>query len=327
VRVAVLGTGHLGREHARIYAELPGADLVGVYDLDPNAAAATARQVGCRVFRSPAPLYDSADAVSVCVPTPAHADVASACLEAGLDVLLEKPIADNLADARRLRDVAARKHRILQIGHIERFNPAMQAAAQHLDSPRFIECHRLARFGRRGADVAVVLDLMIHDIDLLLALIPGEVRSIDASGVAVLSGSTDIANARLRFRTGCVANITASRISLERMRKIRFFQLDSYLSVDLLREQVAMYRKRPGFDLDGFQEALARGDNPDLLRAIEPVPVRIEREEPLQAELRSFLSAFGARSEPAVGAEAGIRALEVACEIERLLREENGCAS
>ncbi|UCE01946.1 MAG: Gfo/Idh/MocA family oxidoreductase [Candidatus Latescibacterota bacterium] len=327
MRVAVLGTGHLGREHARIYASMPDVDLAGVYDIDPNSSAATARQAGCRVFRSPTSLFASADAVSVCVPTPAHAEVGSACLEAGLHVLMEKPISDTVTDARTLRDLAAKKKRVLQVGHIERFNPAMQAAAQHLDAPRFVECHRLARFGRRGADVAVVLDLMIHDIDLLLAVIRGDVLEINASGVAVLSGSTDIANARLRFRNGCVANITASRISLERMRKIRFFQQDSYLSVDLLREQVAMYRKRPGFDLSVFHEAMARGESPDLLRAIEPVAVRIDREEPLQAELYSFVSAVRERRSPVVGAEDGIRALEVACEIERLLREEDGCAS
>ena len=323
VRVGVVGVGHLGREHTRIYAELEGLDLVGVYDVDEAAAERSARSHDCKAFRRREDLLECADAVSVCVPTPQHAEVAGACLEAGLHVLVEKPITDSLADARDLRDLAVRRQRILQVGHVERFNPAMRAAAQHLGAPRFVECHRLARFGRRGSDVAVVLDLMIHDLDLLLTMIGGEVQSIDASGVAVLSGSTDIANARLRFRNGCVANVTASRISMERMRKIRFFQPDSYLSVDLLREEVAMYRKRAGAAARAFHAALARGESPDLLGAIEPVEVSIEREEPLRAELRDFALAVRDGRPPTVGAEAGIRALEAAFEIERLLREED----
>jgi predicted dehydrogenase len=322
VRVAVLGTGHLGREHARIYAGLPGVTLVGVYDLDALAAAETARRFGGSVFPSREALLGAAQAVSVCVPTPQHAEVASACLEAGLHVLVEKPIAHAPDEARRLHELARRRGRVLQVGHVERFNPAMRAAAAHLVAPRFVECHRLARFGRRGADVAVVLDLMIHDLDLLLAVIGSEVESIDAAGVAVLSGTTDIANARLRFRNGCVANVTASRISLERMRKIRFFQADSYVSVDLLRGEVAMYRKRPGFDARAFQEALERGEDSELGRAIEQVPVPVEREEPLQSELRAFVGAVRDGRPPVVSPEAAIRALEVACEIERLLGGE-----
>ncbi len=323
MRVAVLGTGHLGREHARIYADRPGVDLVGVLATAPAAAAAASARAGCAVFPSREALLDAAEAVSVCVPTPLHAEVGTACLEAGLHVLVEKPITDNIADARRLRDLAQCRARVLQVGHVEPFTPAMLAVASHVRAPRFVECHRLAPFGRRGADVAVVLDLMIHDLDLLLAVIGGEIQSIAASGVAVLSNATDIAHARLQFRTGCVANVTASRISLERLRKIRFVQRDSYASVDLLHEEVAMYRRRPGFDAAGFQEALARGDNPDPMAAIEPVPIRVDREEPLRAELRAFVAAARDGSAPVVGADAGIRALEVACEIERLLHEES----
>ena len=323
MRVAVIGTGHLGSEHARIYAELDDVELVGVYDVDPSVAGRTCRKHGCAAFASRPALLAAADAVSVCVPTPLHAEVASACLEAGLHVLVEKPITDDLADARALRDLASSRQLVLQVGHVERFNPAMRAAARHLTAPRFVECHRLAGFGRRGADVAVVLDLMIHDLDLLLTVIGGEVQSIDASGVAVLSGSTDIANARLRFRNGCVANVTASRISLERMRKIRFFQPESYLSVDLLHEKVAMYRKRTGVTAGDIQNALARGESPDLLSAIEPVAFTIAREEPLRAELRDFVRSARDGRPPTVGAEAGIRALEVAFEIERLLRRED----
>lgn len=322
MRVAVLGTGHLGREHARVYAGLPGVRLVGVFDTDPEAAEAAAARAQCPVFRSREALLDSAEAVSVCVPTPLHAEVASACLEAGLHVLVEKPITDDVDRARDLADVARRRGRVLQVGHIERFNPAMLAAAGHLDQPRFVESHRLARFGRRGSEVAVVLDLMIHDLDLVLGLVGEPVVSLDASGVSVLTESTDIANARLRFRNGCVANLTASRISLEPMRKIRFFQPSGYLSVDLLQGAVSMYRRREGFSAAQFQAALTRGDNPDPLQAIEPVPVRVEKAEPLRLELEAFVTCAREGSPPLVGGEEGIRALEVACEIERLLRAE-----
>jgi predicted dehydrogenase len=209
---------------------------------------------------------------------------------------------------------------MLQVGHVERFNPAMVAAARHLHRPRFVESHRLSRFGRRGSDVAVVLDLMIHDLDLVLALVDDEVESIDAAGVAVLSASTDIASARLRFRGGCVANLTASRISVERLRKIRFFQPDSYISVDLLQGQVAMYRKRPGFRAEDFQAALERGEDPDPLAAIEPVAVPVVPDEPLRLELQAFVEGVQSGTHPRPSGEDGLRALEVACEIERLLR-------
>ena len=322
MRVWVLGTGHLGSQHARVYAGLPGVELVGVHDVDARAAEATARKLGCAVFARREELFLAAEAASVCVPTPAHAEVAGACLAAGLHVLVEKPIADGVEAARRLCAQAELHGRVLQVGHIERFNPAMLAAAAHLRAPRFVECHRLSPFGRRGAEVAVVLDLMIHDLDLVLGAIDNEVASIVAAGVAVLSGSTDIANARLRFRNGCVANLTASRVSLERMRKIRFFQTDSYLSVDLLDGSVRMVRKRPGFRLEDFQAALERGDNPDLLQAVEPIVVPVERAEPLALELGSFVECVRGLGRPRVGGAEGLRALEVACEIERLLRAE-----
>src|SRR5262245_25977290 len=288
MRVGVIGTGHLGREHARVYSALPGVRLVGVHDAEPEVAARIAADRGVPALPFAA-LLDGIEAVSVCVPTPAHAEAATACLEPGLHGLVEKPITDDLEPARNLVPPPPRCDRTLQVGHVERFNPAMVAAARHLERPRFVESHRLSPFGRRGADVAVVLDLMIHDLDLVLSLVGEPVERIDASGVAVLSGSTDIASARLRFRGGCVANLTASRISLERMRKIRFFQPDSYVSVDLLAGQIAMYRKRAGFSTDDFQEALRRGEDPDPLAAIEPVPITVVQEEPLRLELQAFV--------------------------------------
>jgi predicted dehydrogenase len=319
MRVGVIGTGHLGREHARVYSALEGVELVGVHDVDTAAAAAAATRAGCSPLELET-LLDRAQAVSICVPTPAHAEVASVCLEAGLHVLVEKPITEHVDDARRLVALSQKVGRVLQVGHIERFNPAMVAAARHLHAPRFVESHRLSPFGRRGADVAVVLDLMIHDLDLVLAIVDDAVESIDAAGVAVLSGSTDIASVRLRFANGCVANLTASRISFERMRKIRFFQPDSYLSVDLLQGQVAMYRQKPGFDAAAFQAALGRGESPDLTQAVEPVPVPVAADEPLRLELQSFVACIRDGVPPAVSGEAGVRALEVACEIEARLR-------
>jgi len=324
MKVAVVGTGHLGREHARIYASLPQVELVGIFDHDEEQAAkAAAHAGGCTVFSSLNELLDKTEALSLCVPTPAHAAVARECLERGKHLMIEKPITDNLAEARDIRDLATSKGCTLQVGHVERFNPAMIAATRHLDTPRFVECHRLSQFGARGSDVAVVLDLMIHDLDLLLSVIGGEVQSIDASGVSVLSGNTDLANARLKFRNGCVANITASRISVDRMRKIRFFQPNAYISVNLLAGQVAMYRKRPGVDLQDFQAKLQQGETPNLLQAVEPVTVDIVKEEPLRLELQSFVDAVRNGTPPVVGADEGIRALEVAFEIERLLSEGN----
>jgi predicted dehydrogenase len=322
MKVAVVGTGHLGREHARIYANLPQVQLVGIYDSNlEQATKAAAHAGGCPVFASLDALLDATDALSLCVPTPAHAAVAQECLDRRKHLMIEKPITDDLAAARALRDQARRQGCTLQVGHVERFNPAMIAAMRHLEAPRFVECHRLSQFGARGSDVAVVLDLMIHDLDLLLSVIGGEVQSIDASGVSVLSGNTDLANARLKFRNGCVANLTASRISVERMRKIRFFQHNAYISVNLLAGQVAMYRRRPGVDLQDLQEKLRQGETPNLLQAVEPVAMEIVKEEPLKLELQSFVDAVRDATPPVVGAEEGIRALEVAFEIERLLSE------
>ena len=327
MRVAVLGSGHLGREHARVYAAMEGVDLLGVFDTDPAAAAAAATHAGCAVLASRAALLERAEAVSICVPTPAHAAEAEACLEAGLHVLIEKPITETVESGRRLCALARRRERVLQVGHVERFNPAMLAAAPHIAQPRFIESHRLAPFGRRGSEVAVVLDLMIHDLDLVLACVDDAVENVDASGVAVLSGNTDIANARVRFRNGCVANLTASRISLEKVRKIRFFQPDRYVSVDLLGGRVGALRARAGFDRAAFQAALQRGESPDWHDAIEPLEVTVEPAEPLQLELAAFIACARDGTPPLVGGEQAVQALEVALAVERALAAEPGCAS
>jgi predicted dehydrogenase len=295
--------------------------LVGVADPVLEARNEVAAQAGTRPFADYRELIGKIDAAIVATPTSTHHAVGMELLSHGIHLLIEKPLAMNAALGEELVEMAQQNGVVLQVGHVERFNPAMIAAMRHLEAPRFVECHRLSQFGARGSDVAVVLDLMIHDLDLLLSVIGGEVQSIDASGVSVLSGNTDLANARLKFRNGCVANLTASRISVERMRKIRFFQHNAYISVNLLAGQVAMYRRRPGVDLQDLQEKLRQGETPNLLQAVEPVAMEIVKEEPLKLELQSFVDAVRDATPPVVGAEEGIRALEVAFEIERLLSE------
>ncbi len=233
IRVAVIGVGYLGRFHAQKYAALPECELVGVVDSRPEVAQAVATELGTRAFADCAQLVGRVDAVSIATPTPTHASIATTMLQGGAHVLVEKPITVTPAEAEALIQVARRCDRRLQVGHLERFNPAIVAAEQWLREPRFIECQRLAPFKERGTDVNVVLDLMIHDIDLVQMIVGSAVQSLDAIGTPVFSPEIDIANARLRFANGCVANVTASRVSLKTERKLRVFRDDAYLSIDL----------------------------------------------------------------------------------------------
>jgi len=317
VKVGVVGCGHLGALHARIYGELPGVELVGVHDSDPAAAARCAERLGCRVWPTLGALAEAAEALSVCVPTPAHRAVALPALAAGCHLLVEKPLAEDLAAGEAIVAAAARRGRQLMVGHVERFNPAMLAALPHLHGPRFVESHRLAPFVARGADVAVVLDLMIHDIDLLAMVIGEAVVDLAASGSSVLTGGVDIANARLRFAGGCVANITASRISRERMRKLRVFQADGYLAIDLLAGQVEFIRKAADFGprvaaAQAAPEGLAALQLEDL---VELVPVPVVKAEPLRLELEAFTRAVAAGQPVPVSGEDGLRALALALRI------------
>ena len=231
-RAGVIGVGHLGQHHARLYASLPGARLVGVADQSVERAQTVADRHGVRVFRTADELLPHVDVVSVAVPTSGHYAVAKACLQAGKHVLVEKPIAVTPGEAQELVQLAKQRGCCLQVGHSERFNPVMALMRPHIGRPVFIECHRLSSFSERGTDVDVVLDLMIHDLDLVLSLNPGPVEEVRAAGVAVLSSSIDIANARIQFRSGCVANLTSSRVSTNKMRRLRLFQRDNYLSID-----------------------------------------------------------------------------------------------
>lgn len=312
VRVGVVGVGHLGYHHARLYRELGGVELVGVTDIDQRRAEGVAAEFGVKACDSPKALVAAgARAVSVAAPTSAHRDLVVPLLEARVDVLVEKPLAGTSAEGREMVDAAARHGRILQVGHVERFNGAVIALRDAIRSPRFIECHRLSPYPNRGADVSVIHDLMIHDLDIVLALDGSEVVSVDAVGVPVFSTTEDIANARIRFASGCVANLTSSRVSVERMRKIRVFEANAYVSTDYSAQEVLIYRKKDG--------APSPGASPMELICIEPLEVR--REEPLRLELEAFVACVRERKRPEVSGEEGLRALELAERLVAFIRE------
>ncbi len=310
LRLGVIGVGSLGYHHARILKDLPGAVFAGVHESNVERAETVARELGVRTRDSVASLLAEVDAVSVVVPTPAHFAVAKAALEAGKHVLIEKPITTTLAEADELLALAKRNGCIVQIGHIERFNRAIRAAMPFVDRPLFLDSDRLAPFNPRGSDVAVVLDLMIHDIDLLLSLVGAKVRDVAAAGIPVLTPSVDIANARVSFENGAVATITASRVSRERMRKLRIFQRNGYLSLDLGAGTGEMYRMRSDLDL----AALATQAQP-LEAFVERIPLEAPEGEPLRLELQNFVAALRGNEPVAVTGEEGRDALAVALQI------------
>jgi len=299
IRVAVAGCGEFGRNHARVYGEMESAELVGVYDTDPARAAAFAQEFGTKAFGSLEEMAGLVDAASVAVPTVAHAEVGCRLMEMGIDVLVEKPMAKDLADADVLLAIAEKHSRILQVGHVERFNPAVLAVEPILNRPLFFEVHRLGVFTARSLDVDVIYDLMIHDLDILLALVGEEVIEVKAVGIPVLSDKVDIAHARLEFAGGAVANVTASRVSTERIRKVRFFQQHEYISLDYARrDALRVGVKRPG---------------PQPEFAFEKLPA--SGVEPLRAELEAFLQAVGTRKPPKTNGKAGRAALELATRV------------
>jgi predicted dehydrogenase len=313
--VGVVGVGSLGFHHARLLAQLDGAHLVGVWDTNAARLQEVTAQLGIPAAASLDALLAQAAACIIAVPTVAHEAVAVAALEHGVHVLIEKPIAPSLDAADRILDAARRSAARVQIGHVERFNGALRAGEPYLQAPLFVECHRLAPFGPRGTDVAVVLDLMIHDLDLVLSLMKRPVTSVAAVGVPVLTRSPDIANARLEFEGGGVANLTASRVSLERMRKIRFFQRSGYISLDLAAGTGEYLRIRDGVVFEpGVPLAATR-----LEEIIEHVPLRSDGQEPLRVELERFISAVRGEAEIAVTGADGRRALAVALEIVRCI--------
>ena len=305
IRVVVAGIGEFGRNHARVYREIEGAELAGVYDQDSSRAGAIAQEFQTKTFHSLEELRGQTDAVSVAVPTVAHAEVGCRLLEMGLDILVEKPMATNLAEADALLESARKNGRILQVGHVERFNPAVIAVEPILNRPLFFEVHRLGVFTPRSLDVDVIYDLMIHDLDILLALVEEPVTEVKAVGIPVLTDKVDIAHARLEFAGGAVANVTASRVSTERVRKMRFFQQHEYISLDYARrDALRVGVKKAGLQPEfGFEKLNAP--------AVEP----------LRAELEAFVDAVRTRREPRTNGAAGRAALELASRVMASIQE------
>jgi predicted dehydrogenase len=309
VRTAVIGVGYLGRFHAQKYASSPAAELVAVVDPSAGNREQVAAETGCRAVADYRDILGEVDAVSIATPTPLHYPIAQQCLEQGLHVLVEKPITTTLEEARSLVDTAARAGRVLQVGHLERFNAAILALEGTLGTPRFVESHRLAPFKERGTDVNVVLDLMIHDIDLIQSLVGAPIASIDAVGASVFSAGLDIANARIRYANGCVANTTASRVSMKMERKLRVFQDDAYISIDLQQKVLTIVRKPP-----------AGSDVPKGQVLIEERTY--DQGDALKLEIEAFLRSIREGTPPVVSGEDGLRALETATKITRMVQDD-----
>jgi predicted dehydrogenase len=308
VRTAVIGVGYLGRFHAQKYAQLPGSKLIAVVDANEEVARRVGAELGVEALSDYRALLGRVDAVSVAVPTPLHHEVAGTLLDHGVHVLVEKPIATTVDEARDLIARGKARGAVLQVGHLERFNPAIVAAVSRLGTPRFVESARLAPFKQRGTDVSVVLDLMIHDIDLIQELVGRPIATIDAVGATVFSGEIDIVNARIRFEGGCVANTTASRISLKQERKLRVFQDDAYMSIDLQQKILTVIRKKDAAPVESPAQV-----------AIEEASY--DQGDALLAEIDAFLQAVRNGTSPLVTGEDGLRALDTAMRITALVKD------
>ena len=306
MKAAVIGVGHLGRHHARILATLPGVSLAGVVDINGDRARQVAAQFGTTAFAHVDEIAEKLDLAVIAVPTVSHAAIALPLIESGVHTLVEKPVAQTVTEADTLIAAAQRAGVVLAVGHSERFNPAVAAARPYIKDPRFIEVHRLGTSPDRSRDIDVVLDLMIHDLDLILSVVESEIESVEAVGVPVLTPRIDIANARLRFRNGCIANLTASRISKEAVRKIRFFQRDAYVSIDTAARDVEMWSV---VRQDGAAPKIGGGKLP------------VAPDEPLKGELEDFVAAVRERRQPAVSGEQGRAALALAVRVVELMGE------
>ena len=302
IRVGVVGVGHIGSNHARLYSDVPTAEFTAIYDADPARANSIAKKFRVTAAKSLDEFAELVDAASIATPTNSHHEIALPLLQRGKHLLVEKPITENPEHATELAELAARNRLILQVGHVERFNPVLSALESRLTHARFIEAHRLSPYPNRSTDIGVVLDLMIHDLEIILHLVRSPVQNIDAVGIPVLSKGEDIANARIRFENGCVANVTSSRISPERMRKIRVFQEDAYLSLDYEKQSGEIYR-------------LVNGK-------ISRDKVPIEREEALKQQLVSFIECASTGREPKVSGFQATAALELAVKITKKIQSE-----
>lgn len=326
IKAAVIGIGHLGRLHVQNYQLIPDAEIVGIYDIDTERAHKVANEFQVRAFENLEPLLQQIEAASIVVSTTSHFEITQACIEQGVHCLVEKPITSTLSEAERLIQLVKEKDLILQVGHIERFNPAIVALNGFELNPMFIESHRLASFNPRGTDVAVVLDLMIHDIDIILHLVKSPVTKIDASGVAVVTDEVDIANARLGFANGCVANITASRISQKKMRKMRLFQRNAYIGIDFLQKFSEVYQlvDSDNIKIRSNQIPIEFGqlDQYGKSKKITYERHQIEEANALKMELESFLNSIRTGKHPAVSGEEGQEALRVAIEITDMIKSQ-----
>lgn len=300
VRVGVIGVGYLGKYHAEKYAGMDNVNIVGVVDTAKSRAETVARQVGTKAYTSHLDLMDRVDAVSIAVPTPAHYTVSRDFLENNVDILIEKPMTTSIEEADKLLEMAESRGLIIQVGHLEEFNPAVVGLREFVKKPMFIESHRLSIFKDRCTDVSVVLDLMIHDIDIILNLVKSEIKEIRAAGAPVTSGLVDIANARLEFKNGCVANITASRISTRNERKMRLFQRDGYLSIDFAKREITVINQN------------GHKDPADLIPGMEIKQLCFTKGDALENEIRSFVTAVSSRKAPEVTGQMGRNALQVA---------------
>ncbi len=311
IKVGVVGVGYLGQHHARIYSELRDCELVGVADISPERARDIAKKFKTQALGSYEELLGKVDAVSIVAPTVEHHRIAKAFLSSGVDVLLEKPITVTVEEADELVKLSDEGGRIFQVGHLERFNSAVTKMVELTTTPKFIECNRLSPFPDRSTDVDVVLDLMIHDIDIILSLVGSPVKHIHAVGIPVISHNVDIANARMEFESGCVANITSSRISLKKERKIRLFQPDTYISLNYQDQEIYAYHRIPNKkDPDG---------KPDIVGG----KVKVEKKEPLKAELEAFLHSVRTRTRPLVSGHEGREALKVAMRVQEEIKSRS----
>ncbi|MBI1807680.1 MAG: Gfo/Idh/MocA family oxidoreductase [Ignavibacteria bacterium] len=314
--VGVIGVGHLGSLHAKMYSEISSAHLVGVTDTDAARAEKVARECSTTAFNSASDLLQHVRAVSIATPTSTHFEIAQQTIACGVHAFIEKPITTTVQEAETLARLATKKHMKIQVGHIERFNPALLALERYHLQPMFVESHRLAQFNPRGTDVAVVLDLMIHDIDIIVSLVRSPIQKVDANGVAVVSDTIDIANARLQFENGCVANVTASRISQKKMRKMRLFQRDAYISIDFSEGLAEVFHLIDGDQSTaGSTMMLGEVDIGKGKRKIVYEQPEIREVNALRYELEMFIHAVQNDAEPVVTAEDGLRALQIAHEI------------
>jgi predicted dehydrogenase len=310
IKTAVIGAGHLGREHARIYSSLEGAELFAVCDTNEAAGKSIAERYGVKFVRDYRELIGGIEAVSVATPTVSHHEITCACLEAGINALVEKPIARTVAEADEMIRLAESKGVVLHVGHIERFNPAFLALRQHLTSPRFFEAHRMGMFTSRSLDIDVVMDLMVHELDLISTLAESEVVRLEAVGIPILTQKIDLANARLEFANGCIANITASRVSGERLRKLRVFQPNEYYSVDYTQQQVVVCRLTPS-------------ESEDPLPQIQAGMLEVTKREPLLAEIETFIGTIRSRTGLGVTGREGRRALVLALDVLEKIKEHS----